>query len=182
MHCELACQLLFSNYFRIARKSPNIGDIVAVTSTMRLRSTFANTRGVCATINTKKVLQTEIGRLMTERTQFNFLAFYRALNTTVQIRSTNWKEVSNQTGVSQTTLSRMSKGRQPDAASLTALSAWSGLNPTDFIAGPKHNREPIAMVGKLLREDPNLDSAGADALETIIAAAYDRFKHTAVDD
>ena len=118
---------------------------------------------------------------MTERTQFDFLTFYRALSTTVQARNTNWKEVSEQTGVSQTTLSRMAKGRQPDAASLTALSAWSGLNPTDFMGGPKHDREPIAMVTKLLREDPNLDSAGADALETIITAAYDRFKRASMD-
>lgn len=119
---------------------------------------------------------------MVERTQFDFGAFYRALNATVQARNTNWKEVSKQTGVSQTTLSRMSKSRQPDAASLTALSAWSGLNPTDFTTTPKHDREPIAMVTKLLREDPNLDSDSADALETIIAAAYKRFKQTSVED
>lgn len=119
---------------------------------------------------------------MTERTQFDFLAFYKALSTTVRARNTNWKEVSEQTGVSQTTLSRMSKGRQPDAGSLTALSAWSGLNPVNFMAGPKHDSEPIAMVTKLLREDPNLDSAGTDALETIITAAYDRFKRTAMSD
>ena len=117
---------------------------------------------------------------MTERTQFDFLTFYGALNATVRARNTNWKEVSKQTGVSQTTLSRMGKGRQPDAASLTALSAWSGLNPVDFLAGPKHDREPIAMVTKLLREDPNLDSAGAEALETIIAAAYARFKRASM--
>ncbi len=119
---------------------------------------------------------------MAERTEFDFEAFYKALKATVLVRNTNWKEVSRQTGVSQTTLSRMSKSRQPDAASLTALSAWSGLNPTEFTTTPKHEREPIAMVTKLLREDPNLDSAGADALETIITAAYDRFKRASVDD
>ena len=32
------------------------------------------------------------------------------------------------------------------------------------------------MVTKLLRDDPNLDSAGADALEAIIRTAYERFK------
>lgn len=119
---------------------------------------------------------------MTQRTQFDFLAFYRALQTTVQARKTRWKEVSEQTGVSQTTLSRMSKGRQPDAGSLTALAAWSGLNPVDFITVTKHDREPIAMVTKLLREDPNLDNEGADALETIIKAAYDRFKRSSSGD
>ena len=115
-------------------------------------------------------------RRMTRRTQFDFPAFYAALGATVKARDTTWKAVSEQTGVSQTTLSRMSNGRQPDAASLTALSAWSGLDPVDFTSAPKRAREPIALVSKLLREDPNLDRAGADALETIIKAAYDRFR------
>ena len=89
--------------------------------------------------------------------------------------------MSEQTGVSQTSLSRMSNGRQPDATSLTALSAWSGLNPVDFTSAPKRAREPIAMVSKLLREDPNLDPAAAAALETIITAAYERFRRQGDD-
>ena len=119
---------------------------------------------------------------MAEHLQFDFEGFYKTLSATVQARNTNWKAVSEQTGISQTTLSRMSKGRQPNAESLTALSAWSGLNPADFMAGPKFNREPIAMVTKLLRDDPNLDDAGADALEAIIKAAYDRFKRESTGD
>ena len=113
---------------------------------------------------------------MTRRSKFDFPSFYAALSTTVKARDTTWKAVSEQTEVSQTTLSRMSNGRQPDAASLTALSAWSGLDPVDFMSGPKRSREPIAMVSKLLRDDPNLDRAGADALEIIITTAYDRFR------
>ena len=119
---------------------------------------------------------------MAKRQEFDFLGFYKALSATVAARNTNWKAVSEQTGISQTTLSRMSKGRQPDAESLTALSAWSGLNPVDFMTGPKRDREPIAMVTKLLREDPNLDAADADALEAIISAAYGRFKRASTDD
>ena len=118
---------------------------------------------------------------MTRRTQFDFPSFYAALGATVRARHTTWKAVSEQTGVSQTTLSRMSNGRQPDAASLTALSAWSGLDPVDFTSAPRRAREPIAMVSKLLREDPNLDRAGADALETIIKAAYDSFRRQSDD-
>lgn len=118
---------------------------------------------------------------MANHLQFDFLGFYKALRATVRARNTSWKAVSEQTGISQTTLSRMSKGRQPNAESLTALSVWSGLNPADFMAGPKFDREPIAMVTKLLRDDPNLDSAGADALEAIIKAAYERFKHKSTD-
>ena len=73
----------------------------------------------------------------------------------------------------------MSKGRQPDAASLTALSAWSGLNPVDFTDAPKKSAEPVAMVSTLLRADPNLDEDGADALEAIITTAYSKLKRRA---
>lgn len=113
---------------------------------------------------------------MTRRARFDFPSFYAALSATVQARDTTWKAVSEETGVSQTTLSRMSSGRQPDASSLTALSAWSGLNPVDFTSAQRREREPIAMVSKLLRDDPNLDRDGADALESIINTAYDRFR------
>ena len=113
---------------------------------------------------------------MNQRPRFEFAAFYRALSATVTARNTTWKAVSEDTGVSQSTLSRMSKGRQPDAASLTALSAWSGLNPVDFTTARRTRREPIAMVSRLLREDPDLDDASADALEAILKTAYDSFK------
>lgn len=113
---------------------------------------------------------------MPQRPQFDFEAFYKALSATVSARDTNWKTVSEQTGVSQSTLSRMAKGRQPDAASLTALAAWSGVNPVEFTAAPKRRRESIATVARLLRQDPTLDDAGADALEAIIKTAYDSLK------
>ena len=104
---------------------------------------------------------------MTQRLNFDFEAFYKALSATVAARDISWKTVSEKTGVSQSTLSRMSKGRRPDAASLTALSAWSGVNPVDFTAAPKNSPEPVAMVARLLRADPNLDEDGADALEAL---------------
>ena len=113
---------------------------------------------------------------MAPRPTFDFEAFYMALSTTVSARGISWKAVSDATGVSQSTLSRMSKGRQPDAASLTALSAWSGLNPVDFIAAPTNSPEPVALVSRLLRADPHLDENGADTLEAIITTAYERLK------
>jgi transcriptional regulator with XRE-family HTH domain len=113
---------------------------------------------------------------MTEKSSFDFSSFYKALQSTVAARSSTWKAVSDETGVSRSTLSRMAKGRQPDAESLTALAAWSGLNPTAFYSGQSRSPEPIALVGKLLREDPNLDSQSADALEAMLRAAYDQLR------
>ncbi len=109
---------------------------------------------------------------------FDFLSFHRAVVATVAARGVSWKAVSEETGVSQSTLSRMSSGRQPDAASLTALSAWSGLNPVDFYGLKARDAEPLAMVSTLLRSDPHLDDEGADALEAIIKTAYERFRRT----
>lgn len=107
---------------------------------------------------------------------FDAGAFYSALATTVEARGQTWKQVSVATGVSPSTLSRMATGRNPDAASLTALAAWAGLDPTSFYAGEKRRSEPLAMVSRLLRQDPNLDRRGADAMDAIIKAAYERFK------
>ena len=107
---------------------------------------------------------------------FDAEGFYKALNLTVCARKMNWKQVSAETGVGASTLSRMATGRQPDAGSLAALSTWAGLNVSDFVGGARRSAEPIAMVGKLLREDPNLDKQGAEALEAILMAAYERFR------
>jgi hypothetical protein len=70
----------------------------------------------------------------------------------------------------------MATGRQPDAASLTAIAAWSGLNPVDFYGAKPMPAEPMAMVSTLLRSDPRLDEQGAEALEAIIRTAYERFR------
>jgi transcriptional regulator with XRE-family HTH domain len=109
---------------------------------------------------------------------FNGEAFYRALESTVRARSKNWKQVAEETGVSASTLARMAHGRKPDAASLAALSAWAGLNPSDFVDAPyKIGRpEPMAQISSLLRSDPNLDAEGAEAVEAIVRTAYERFR------
>jgi transcriptional regulator with XRE-family HTH domain len=105
-------------------------------------------------------------------------AFYRALEATVTARSKTWKEVATETGISASTLARMAKGRRPDAASLAALSAWAGLNPSDFVQAPYKVRgaEALGQISTLLRADPNLDAQGAEAVEAIVRAAYEQLR------
>lgn len=105
-------------------------------------------------------------------------AFYRALEVVVREKSRTWKQVSEETGVSASTLTRMAQGRRPDAASLAALSAWAQLNPSDFVQAPYKAAmpEPINQISSLLRSDPNLDTDSAEALDAIVRAAYERFK------
>jgi hypothetical protein len=75
-------------------------------------------------------------------------------------------------------VTRMAQGRRPDAASLAALSAWAGLNPSDFVQAPykSHSPDAIAQISTLLRNDPSLDADSAETLEAIVKTAYERFK------
>jgi transcriptional regulator with XRE-family HTH domain len=105
-------------------------------------------------------------------------AFYRALETAVTTRRITWKRVADETSVSQSTLTRMSQGRRPDAASMAALSAWAGLNPSDFVDAPykSERKESMTQISALLRTDPNLDAQSAEAVEAIVKAAYERMR------
>src|SRR5438309_3280256 len=109
---------------------------------------------------------------------FDGEAFFRAIQATVEARSKNWKQVSAETGVSASTLTRMAQGRNPDAASLAALAAWAGLNPSDFVSAPYKGSRPeaIAQISRLLRSDPNLNAESATALEAIMKAAYEQLR------
>src|ERR1700734_34151 len=91
-------------------------------------------------------------------------AFYRALAATVSARGSAWKQVAADTGVGASTLTRMAQGRRPDAASLAALAAWAGLNPSDFVEAPYKtlHPEPLAQISTLLRTDPSLDAEDAE--------------------
>ena len=105
--------------------------------------------------------------------------FYRVLASIVGARGLTWKQVAAETGVSASTLARMSQGRRPDASSLAALSAWADLNPSDFVrtAYKRRRPEPIGQITSLLRADPRLDRHAAEAMEAIVRAAYQRLRN-----
>ena len=107
---------------------------------------------------------------------FDAEAFFKAVESTVLARGLKWKDVSEQTGVSTSTLSRMAQGRGPDAASQAKLAAWSNINPADYtnVRSPHSAPEPLARLTSQLRRDPKLTREAADALEEVIKATYER--------
>jgi len=109
---------------------------------------------------------------------FNISAFHRTLEAAVRLRKMNWKQVAEETGVSQATLTRMAQGKRPDSPSLAVLSAWAGMNPSDFVATTFKPRETHALtqISALLHSDPHLDESGAKAVEAILTAAYERLR------
>lgn len=111
---------------------------------------------------------------MPQHKGFDGDAYYRALESVVKSRGKTWKEVANETAVGASTLARMAKGKRPDADSLAALSAWAGLNPSDFVRAPYNKRpaDPIGQISRLLRSDPDLDAEAAEAIDKIVRTAY----------
>lgn len=112
---------------------------------------------------------------MVEKT-FDGSAFYAALDATRRSRNLSWKQVSEETLVSASTLSRMGQDKRPDADSLAVLAAWSGLNPGKFVDGMPEEvmTSPLAEISQRLYADPNLSPEAAAALDEVIKASYAR--------
>lgn len=117
---------------------------------------------------------------MSNKQEFDAAGFYSALERAVRARKVNWKDVSNETGVSQTTLTRMGQGRRPDAASLAALSAWAGINPADYVPRAFSSRQTegqtLDKVALLFRQDAQLTEDARRKLEAIVESAYNALK------
>lgn len=78
-----------------------------------------------------------------EKKDFDIELFTRRFRACAEMRGKSMKDVSAETGVSETTLSRMrNEGRKPDAASLAALSAWAGINPAECVK-PADSSPPV---------------------------------------
>lgn len=110
---------------------------------------------------------------------FDTEAFYRALDAQRAARGITWKQVAAESKVAASTLTRMAQGRRPDVDGLAALSAWSGLKADDFVRareGTRGTPETLAMISTHLRADPHLSREGADMLDAVIKAAYERVK------
>jgi transcriptional regulator with XRE-family HTH domain len=110
--------------------------------------------------------------------EFDGDMFFAALDAQRQARGLNWKTVARESGVSASTLTRMSQGRRPDVDSMAALITWSGLNAESFI---RHNDnavqpEPLAQITVLLRADRSLSREGVIAMEAVLKATYERLK------
>ncbi len=110
---------------------------------------------------------------------FDAQAFYDAVDREVKARDITWRQVSSETGVSPTTLTRMGQGRKPDAGSLAALSKWAVLNPADFVAAAPDAAPParpaaqtLNEVSLLFRQDPSLTAEARKQLEAIVQTAY----------
>lgn len=114
------------------------------------------------------------------RDDFDIEAFYAALDSQREAKGMNWKDVSAETGVSASTLTRMAQGKSPDAKGLAALLVWSGFAAGEFMGdrGRTKRSEPetLAKITAVLRADRSLSKESAAAIEQILRATYNRFR------
>ena len=65
--------------------------------------------------------------------RFDVTALHAALDSERRARRLAWKDVALQSGVSASTLTRLSQGRRPDVNSLAALTGWLGISADRFM-------------------------------------------------
>lgn len=118
------------------------------------------------------------------KTHFDLERFYLALDAERKSRRLTWKKIAEESGVSASTLTRIAQGRRPDVDSLSALLNWSGLVMDDFVKGDQKNHNEaqeskyntIAKIRTYLRADTNLTPEGAEVLEAVLRAGYEKLR------
>ena len=112
--------------------------------------------------------------------RFDVAALHAAMDSERRSRRLTWKDVAAQSGVSASTLTRLSQGRQPDVNSLAALTAWLGMSADHFMRTETVDQfgaaSPLAQISSILHRDPHLNPEGAVALEELIRATYARLR------
>ena len=116
----------------------------------------------------------------TRTDKFDGAALHAALDSERRSRRLTWKNVAAQSGVSASTLTRLSQGRQPDVNSLAALTAWLGMSADHFMRAETVDQfgaaGPLAQISSIIHRDPHLNPEGAVALEELIRATYARLR------
>lgn len=112
--------------------------------------------------------------------RFDVNALHAAMDSERRARRLTWKEVAAQSGVSASTLTRLSQGRQPDVNSLASLTAWLGISADHFMRAESIDQfgsaSPLAQISSIIHRDPNLNAEGAVALEELVRATYARLR------
>jgi transcriptional regulator with XRE-family HTH domain len=109
---------------------------------------------------------------------FDAKRFYIDLDMARKARDLKWKDVGAAAQVNPSTLSRMAQGQKPDASALAALSAWSGLNPADYVKNIQRAAKPdtLTLISSTLGEDSNLTPENAARIRDTLKSLYEALK------
>lgn len=103
-------------------------------------------------------------------------ALYAALEAKREVEGRPWRAIAEELGISASTFTRLGQGKGTDIDTFVTLTGWLGLSPDDFVTGERASEtesdETLAAISSYLRADRNLKPRSAQAIETVLRAAY----------
>ena len=111
-------------------------------------------------------------------------ALYSDLDRKRKLEQLSWREVAARLDISASTFTRMAQGARPDVDAFATLLRWLGQpaatymrseGDADDITGDQH--DDLQAIGSLLRSSRKMKPHQAEALESIIQAAYKSIVH-----
>ena len=90
-----------------------------------------------------------------------------------------WRGLASQLELGDhTVFTRMSHGKLPETNTLLTLSGWLGMPLDKFargeMAAPDSRRQTMEAISSYLRADKDLAPESADAITSVLRAAYDQ--------
>ena len=111
---------------------------------------------------------------------FDVASLFAVMDAERRARQLTWKEVATESGVSASTLTRISRGRRPDVDSLAALTIWLGVSADQFMSTKSvqtfGSASSLAQITSIIRNDPHLNAESAIALEEMIKSTYEHLR------
>lgn len=104
--------------------------------------------------------------------RFDWDAFRAALDAFRVATDLTWAEVSRQTGVPASSLSRFANGKELYLDAVLALLLWAGLRMDEYIRYEGQRPSGLAHAVTALYRDDSLTPAQRKALSTVLVTAY----------
>lgn len=106
-------------------------------------------------------------------------ALYGALESKKAETSVSWRSLASELELpDHTVFTRMSRGQVPDVDTLLTLSAWLGVPLETYAQGevssPDSQQDTLLAIRTFLRADKALSPDSAEAITSVLRAAYDQ--------
>jgi hypothetical protein len=104
-------------------------------------------------------------------------AFYGALESKKSELGVSWRSLAAELELpDHTVFTRMSRGQTPDVDTLLSLSAWLGVPLETYahgeVAAPDSRSQTLESIPSYLRADEALSEESAEAITSVLRAAY----------
>jgi hypothetical protein len=111
--------------------------------------------------------------------ELDIQAMYAAVESKKSEVGLSWRKLADELDLGDhTVFTRMSRGQVPEINTLLSLSGWLGLPLDRFahgeVAAPDTRRETMEAITSYLRADKALAPDSADAIASVLRAAYDQ--------